>query len=117
MYVHCRNCGFNQDDFWSADGHNPFKDSYIEEFRDVFNDGMNGKTVEMEICEAEERGIWYTVNERNLADVDFREYLAYRMEELAMKLRNMRWVTFDEFQADTNKECPACGCSDMLSVD
>lgn len=117
MYVHCRNCGFNQDDFWSVDYYNPFNDNSIKEFREVFKDGMNGKTVEMEIGEAEERGIWHTVNERNMAEVDFREYLAYRMEDMAGRLRNMYWITWDEFQADTAKECPACGCTDMLSVD
>jgi len=116
MYVYCRNCGFSQDDFWS-DEYNPFNDDYIKEFRNIFKIGMNGKTVEMEICNAEEREMEYTKNERNMAEVDFREYLAWRMDSIALRFRNMKWITWDEFQADTAKECPACGCTDMLSVD
>lgn len=117
MYVHCRNCGFSQDDFWSICGHNPLDDSSIKELRDVFIDGMNGKTVEMEIGEAEEREMEYTVNERNMAEVDFREYLAWCMDSIALRFRNMQWITWDEYCADEKKECPACGCTDMLSVD
>lgn len=113
MYVHCKNCRWSQDDFWSVKGYNPFREDEIKWWREIFEKGMNGKHVEMEVFEAEEREIEYVKNEKNMAIVEFREYLAHEMESMAYRLRNMRWLTWDEFQADSLKECPACGSTEL----
>lgn len=117
MYVHCRNCGFSQDDFWSTDGYHPFEKDLIDHWMKVFADGMNGKKVQMDEFFAKEGGYDYILDDSGTAQVDFRQYLAFEMESVAKTFYNMQWITLDEYSADEKKECPACGCTDMLSVD
>lgn len=104
MFVYCRKCGWSQDDFYSRDGYNPTK-FLIGLNEDLFGD--LDKIVHFEEL----------VDGKPLyPDITVREWIARYYEEYAKRIREMKWVTADDFYNDPNKVCPKCG-SDDLSTD
>jgi hypothetical protein len=94
-YLHCHNCDWEQDDFYSIDGYNPAKS--LADWNEILcgerlSERMNGdgKT--------------------------FREAIAQDYEKFARRIRNMKWVTWEQWKAEPIKVCPKCG-SRNLDID
>jgi hypothetical protein len=112
-YLHCSECNWEQDDFWSIDGYNPLREEDIDFIRHIFRNGMRGEDAIMDIWMAKDEGLEY--KEKNgAAHVDFRVYVAWELERLAKKFRNMKWATSKDFQTDPLPQCPQCGSIDAL---
>jgi hypothetical protein len=91
-YLHCHACGWEQDDFYSPNGYNPAK--YLSSWNHIlFNADID-----------ESFGNTSTTK---------REILAQQYEKFANNIRNMKWVTWDDFKEDPNKLCPKCGKSEL----
>ena len=98
MYVHCHNCKWEQDDFYSVDGYNPAH--FLA-------------TLTKDLCGDINQPI--RVND-GASEITMREYIARYFEHFAKHIREMKWITADQFYADPNKVCPKCG-SDNLDLD
>ncbi len=99
MYVHCHNCKWEQDDFYSEKGYNPAK----------FLMSLNVDLLSPNIDEI----IMVNDGKKKLTR---REYVAKYYEEYAKRIRTMKWITYEQFKADPKKVCPVCG-SDDLDID
>ena len=88
-YLHCHNCDFSQDDFYSVDGYNP--PDYL-------------KTWNKYLCEEK-------------LDITQREVIAREYEKYARGIRSMKWVTWESFkEAWIDGKwplCPKCGKNDL----
>jgi hypothetical protein len=92
-YLHCHGCDWSQDDFWSPDGYNPFRQDIIDYlkkclFEDtIISDGGHGDT--------------------NLSG---REFVARELERKAAAIRHMHVMTDAEWQkVRATWHCPKCG--------
>jgi hypothetical protein len=96
-YLHCHNCGWEQDDFWKKDGWSPVKsvESWREDFlSDKFWDKFSTDPIFIQEC----------------GDITFQEVLAREFEKNARKIRNMKYRTMDEFrELNPERKCPMCG--------
>ena len=110
MYVYCRNCGWQQDDFWDwnwtlkfwkyrAFGYNPLQ-LLIDEIREWIRPRY--VTIQRENGDPEKIFSW--------------KLLVKNCFDIIQRARNMKWKTFRQFQRDTNKTCPRCG-SNRLAID
>ena len=105
-YLHCHNCDFSQDDFWSPDGWNPIKNisSWKNDFfrEDFYEDrGMDSNWKEE---------IGYGRDEI----VTTQELLAYEFEKKASIIRNMKYRTLEEFkEKNPDGICPKCGKKEL----
>jgi hypothetical protein len=115
-YLHCENCDWQQDDFWSENGWNPFTDSSIDYFRDVLCRGLKGEKIKLDVWLVEERGIEHEVID-GIAHVDFKEMLVWELDRIKRKILNMTWYTEAEFRGDPNPVCPQCGSSEDFDID
>lgn len=97
MYVHCHNCKWEQDDFWSEDGYNP------AEFLAGLNRDLFGDLNETVTCGE------YVGGKKIRPDITKREWIARFYEQYAKHIRTMKWITAEQFYADPNKACPRCG--------
>lgn len=102
-YIHCHTCGWSQDDFYSVDGYNPAKslkdwNEYLCGSRKEFLD----KLFSDDAMFLKENGPLTT-----------REVIAREYEKFAKRIRNMRWITWDQFKNDPHKICPACGVENL----
>lgn len=109
-YLHCHNCNWSQDDFWSEDGWTPFREEDIAHLRsnlfaDVVSFGSDPHIKEMfPTGKLTEDGHW---------DVDSREYVASELERTARSIRNMNVKTWEEWeQVKDTWKCPKCGSTD-----
>ena len=46
-------------------------------------------------------------------NITTREVLAREYEKFGKRIRNMKWITYDDFKNDLNKVCPKCGSKDL----
>ena len=46
-------------------------------------------------------------------EVDVRQFVAYFLERIAKSIRNMYWMTEQDYFNDSDKRCPKCGSSDL----
>ena len=112
-FLHCHSCRFSQDDFWEVGSYNPFRTDILDHWVKIMKEGISfKKPVKMEIWWAEEVKLPYKeVNGQ--AEIDFRDYLAWELERKAENIRNMKWVTWEDFKDEPNKVCPKCGADDL----
>ena len=97
MSVYCRNCGWQQDDFW---------DRYNNPIASIFD------TIESWI-----RPRFVVID--NSGNMTRAHSWSLMIKEIMMtirEIRNMKWKTYEQFKADKNPTCPKCG-SDRLIVD
>jgi hypothetical protein len=105
MFVHCHNCGWEQDDFYSINGYNPTS------FLASLNEDLCGNRLDDIVhCGEFVNGIPIR------SDITKREWIARYYEQFARHIREMKWVTAERFYADPDKVCPKCG-SDKLDLD
>ena len=115
-FVHCENCGWQQDDFWSAEGWNPFYESQIENFRDILRKGLKGEKIELDAHFVENAGIEHEIVD-GTARIDFKEMLIWELDMMKKEILNMTWFTEDDFRNDPNPVCPQCGSSKDWDID
>ena len=107
MYLHCHDCDWQQDDFYS-ESYNPAK--YLMSW----NDNLIGERSS-------------NIDKRFSGDPEFlrqngpistREVLAREYESAAKNIRNMKWLTYEQWENEKpeNKVCPECG-SENLDID
>ena len=103
-YLHCHKCGWQQDDFYSQNGYNPAK--YLE----GWNKQLLGDDIDKQ----------FTTDAQCLRDngpLTVREVLARQYEKFARRIREMKWITWEQWKKETNKICPKCGSLDHFDID
>jgi len=103
-YVHCHLCGWSQDDFYSPDGYNP-----IKVLKD-WNDALFGPKLDKQFTDD-------STFVRENGSITTREVIAREYEKMASRIRNMKWVTWEEYKQDPNKVCPKCQSANHLDID
>jgi hypothetical protein len=88
MYLHCHDCGWEQDDYWSAD-YNPLKS--LKDWERTLLDFAKLDTVEVE----SHRG-----------RISWREIIAMACENAAKSIRKMVFLRPEDTKG---KRCPNCG--------
>lgn len=95
-YLHCHNCNFSQDDFWSENGWNPVK--ALENWKkDLFSPKIDEFFTK--------DSLFISQN----GNITLREVIAREYERKARHIRNMVYRTEKEFRDENpNGICPAC---------
>lgn len=102
-FLHCHSCDWEQDDFYSVDGYNPSSSL----------SNWNNSLCSPEIDDQ------FTSDAQFLRDhgpISTREVIARNYEEFARRIREMKWVTWEQYKAESDKVCPKCG-SNNLDID
>ena len=119
MYLHCHDCGWEQDDFWSEDGYNPFSHiNFLTEtlFKDRITNVQAEKFIFTDMGFDESQ--IHDSPDGEICWVDAREYVAHCLERKANSIRNMAVKTLDDWrEVKGHFCCPKCGCSDNLDLD
>ena len=96
-FLHCHSCNWEQDDFYSIDGYNPA--SYLKSWmKDLCGDNIDEQFS----------------NDSNFlkenGSISRREVIAREFEKFAGRIREMQWVTWEQWQKDRETAvCPVCG--------
>jgi len=104
-YIHCHSCFWSQDDFYSK-GYNP------ADFLRTWNEYLFGDKRNKLDTPFSDDSQFLSEN----GPITAREVIARDYENFAKRIREMKWVTHDDFIRDPNKTCPACG-SKNLDID
>ena len=88
-FLHCHDCGWSQDDFYSPDGYNPFRESDIADLRrNLFKD-------EIKL----ERGT-----------VTGREFVIMELKRMVTRIESMVVMTDEKWKrVKQDWVCPKCG--------
>jgi hypothetical protein len=92
-YVHCHNCDWGQDDFWSSD-YNPVR------FLLNWEEDLLGERLDEPFTD----DAGFIKEHGNLS---VREVIARECEKAAASIRNMHFLSEEDWQ--TNNKCPKCG--------
>jgi len=94
-FLHCHDCDWQQDDFWSLNGYNPV--GHLKEYLpDLFK-------AEVTLCP--ENGTGEEI-------ITGQEYVARELERAAASIRGMYVRTSEDFQEIKDEfKCPKCGSS------
>ncbi len=127
-FLHCHACGWVQDDFWSKQGYNPFRQDIVDNWKNLlFRDQIpldKSLIDEMKLPYKEyeeiiqldpvknKNGIEFAGFEMNYY-VDTKKFIAYELRRLADRIENMEVKTEEEFMKIKNTwVCPVCGSKD-----
>lgn len=108
-YLHCHKCGWSQDDFYHK-GYNP------AEFLTNWNDELFGENRFKLDQPFPGDSQWVKEN----GAITYREVIAQEYEKFARRIRNMKWVNYDDFLKDKKEgiaECPSCNSKTDFDVD
>lgn len=95
-YLHCHNCGWSQDDFWSEEGWNPFE-SIISWKKQLFQKDID-KAFTTD----------HNFHMQN-GNISLREVIARIFEKEAQNIRNMIYRNREEFkEKNPERKCPIC---------
>ena len=111
MFIYCSRCDWNQDDFWSDD-YNPIEknaENLAELIKKAIDQEQPQRLVSTDRTEAVKQGMPFDIDRNGNAQVDIRDYLAKKLENLGRRIREMHWLTKEDFDQDTNQTCPRCG--------
>lgn len=107
-FLHCHNplCDFSQDDFWSPDGWNPIK-SILDKKHYLFRDDF------YEECGLDKN--WKEeVGYKRDQVVTNQEFVAHEFERHALRIREMKYRTLEEFRKKNPEGiCPKCGKKEL----
>ena len=110
-YLHCHNCDWSQDDFWSKEGgYNPI--DHLKHYReDILEDRIHFDKYaieEMGLDPKEDEKGWY---------INGQAYVANRLRATAESIERMYARTYEEWkQTKDTFICPECG-SKNLDID
>uniref|UniRef100_A0A6M3K0Q7 Uncharacterized protein n=2 Tax=viral metagenome TaxID=1070528 RepID=A0A6M3K0Q7_9ZZZZ len=103
-FLHCHNCDFSQDDFYSVDGYNP------PDYLQSWNKGLCGDRIDERFTDDAEFL-------REYGPITLREVIAREYEKYARGIRSMKWVTWESFKEawidGKWPPCPKCGKNDL----
>lgn len=106
-YLHCHNCDFSQDDYWSEDGWNPVKS--FENDKDTLLHEDLDEVVQMDPQWLREHHGLDSVTRRDLVILHLRQIIA--------RVEGMVYRTQEEFrERNPEMRCPRCG-EQELDVD
>jgi len=112
-FLHCHNCGWEQDDFWAKDGYNPLNS--LKD--DIYLDWLFQPKVHSDIEFIHNTGLPYEEDDEG-PYVDGRKMVAYVLRNHADLIENMVVRTDEEFQSIRDTfVCPKCGRGDQLDID
>ena len=98
-YLHCHNCGWSQDYFYSVDGYNPARclKAWME---DLCSDSID------QDCKS-------SVG-RGVDAITKRDVIVMAFEQYADRIRTMKWITEEQWKRDKDTAvCPDCGKRDL----
>ena len=99
-YLHCHNCDFSQDDFYSVDGYNP------TDYLKTWNKDLCGDKLDEQFTD----DVQFL---RDNGPITQREVIAREYEKYARRIREMKWVTWESFKSSWKDgkwpPCPKCG--------
>lgn len=99
-YLHCENCGWSQDDFYEMNGYNPAK------YLSSWNDYLCGKNADKIDQIFSDDAQWL----REEGPITNREVIARQYEKFAKRIREMKWVTWEQWERNRDTAvCPKCG--------
>lgn len=106
-FLHCHNCGWSQDDFWSRNptAYHPFRPDIVEHLRlSLFQDKFYSDKVWFE-----EAGIEFEEDDEG-AYCPGQVYVAWRLQQMSHSILGMEWRTETEWIAVKDRAvCPSCG--------
>lgn len=102
-YVHCHSCDWEQDDFYSVYGYNPAR-YLLDWMKDLCSDKIDEQFTDDPGFIAEN------------GPITTREVIAREFEKFGDRIRQMKWITEEQWKKDENKVCPGCG-SAHLDID
>lgn len=105
-YLHCHDCDWEQDDFYYENGYNPA--GYLKSWNN-FLCGKDSDRIDDQFS-TDSNFV------RENGPITTREGIAREYEKFAERIRNMKWITWEQWQAEPNKVCPGCG-SRNLDID
>ena len=104
MYLHCHSCGWSQDDFYSEDGYNPAR--YLASWNDCLC-GDEADKIDKQFSDDSEFL-------HNNGPISTREVIAREYERFAKRIREMKFVTYEQWIAEKDEAvCPKCGAQDF----
>lgn len=101
-YLHCHSCGWQQDDFYD-EHYNP-----AISLSD-WNDNLFGEKRHKLDKQFTDDAFFVKEN----GPITTREVIARAYEKYARRIRNIKWVTYEDFKNDPDKKCPECGSEDL----
>lgn len=103
-YLHCHNCGWSQDDFWS-ENYSPFRGSHFDSLINSFHEiALNGDLDELIKHQYDVIGLGLPET------TTYREFFALEIDKKAHAIRNQVAPTDDDWQKIKKKfRCPGCG--------
>lgn len=100
-FLHCHSCSFSQDDFYSVDGYNPA--NYLRDWMEKLCSDDVDKQFSTDIQFIKDIGA-----------ISTREVIAQEFEKFANRIREMKWITYEQWQKDKDTAvCPMCGERDF----
>ena len=93
-YLHCHNCDWSQDDFWSKD-YNPIR--FMLNWEEQL---LDSKKIKEKFPNDEKT---------------YQEIIAEQTERAARRIRNMHYMSIEEYR-NSDRKCPKCG-KQRLDVD
>ena len=108
-YLHCHKCHWSQDDFYGEE-YNPAR--YLMDWNEILFGNKRNKLDEIFTDDAE------FVRENGL--ITTREVLAQEYEKFAKRIREMKWITYEDFKHDESEGiaiCPKCGSKNDFDID
>ena len=107
-YLHCHSCDWSQDDFWSMDGYNPFREDTIKDLKE----NLFKEYLYYDEWWIKELGIPYTRTKKG-AKVKSQHVVGKILENKAKSIFNMDVKTNEEWVKVRLKwKCPECGSDD-----
>jgi len=101
-YLHCHNCDWEQDDFYSKT-YNPA--SSLTHWNDYL---FGSRSNEIDRQFTDDSGFL-----EEFGPLTIREVIARAFEKTAQDIRNMKWLTYEQWKDEPNKVCPKCGSSEL----
>jgi hypothetical protein len=108
--LHCHNCSWSQDDFWSKDGYTPFRQDLMDDLKDaLFKD-----KIYFDEWTIKEMGVKNNYGfDKDGHWVNGKEYVLAELKRKIKSIENMAVKTDEEWQiVRDNFRCPKCGSED-----
>ena len=102
-YLHCHECDWEQDDFYDENGYNPA--GYLKSWNN-FLCGKDSDRIDDQFSTDSEFV-------RENGPITTREVIAREYEKFAKRIRNMKWITWEQWQSEPNNVCPGCGLRNL----
>ena len=120
MFLHCHHCSWDQDDFWSKDGYNPFRQDLVDEWKEqLFKDKIYTDPKDGVIRAANYLGVSVKHDDEGFY-LKGKDYVSAILYLIAIRIRNMEILTIEEAQEKRDNDtlvCPVCGRNDEMDVD